>query len=71
MRWRRGELCAIMSSGSVVVRRSKQVGLKVALAGCEVSDGITGALYSHSTCVEVGSSLEGRLAQRRSLVPEA
>ena len=49
----------------------KRVGHSVAFAGCKVSCGITGALYSYYTCFEVGSTLEGVLAQRSGLVPMA
>ena len=47
-----------------MVMRLKQVGRKVAFAECKVSGSITGALYLYCTCVEVRSTLEGRLAQR-------
>ena len=51
--------------------RLKRVGRSVAFAGCKVSGGITGALYSYYTCVEVGSTLEGGLEQRSDLIPIA
>ena len=39
--------------------RLERVGRKVTFAGCKVSGGITGALYSYCTCVEVGGTLVG------------
>ena len=51
--------------------RWRGVGRKVIFAGCKVTSGITGALYSYRTCVEVRSTLEGGLAERSGLVPMA
>ena len=52
-----------------MVKRFRRVGRKVAFAGFKVSGGITAGL-SYSACLEVGTCLECRLVQRRSLVPE-
>jgi len=60
-----------MSWSSFVVTRFWRAGREVAFAGRKMSSGIMGALYSYSTCVEVGSSLEGGPVQRSSLVWEA
>jgi len=54
-----------------VVTRFWRVGREVAFAGRKMSSGIMGALYSYSTCVKVGRSLEGGPVQRSSLVWEA
>ena len=45
--------------------------MKLKRVGCKVSGGVTGALYSYCTCVEVQSPLEGGLAQMSGLVPMA
>ena len=65
--WRKGERYFVMSSSSFVVTRFRWVGPKVDFAGYKLSGGIMEALYSYSTSVEVGRSLESRLAQRSSL----
>ena len=54
-----------------MVIRLKRVGHKVAFAGCKLNSGVTGALHSYWSCVEVGGTLEGGLAQRSGLVPMA
>ena len=54
-----------------MVMQLKGVGRKVVFAECKVSGSIIGVLYSYCTCVEVGSTLEGGLAQRSDLVPMA
>ena len=64
-------LCAEISSSNFVLIRLKRVGHTVAFAGCKVSGGVTGELHSYWSCVEVGSTLEGGLAQRSALVPMA
>ena len=57
----RGEPYDVIVSSGFVVMWYSRVGRKVAFAGCEVSGGTMGVLYSYSTRVEVGSSLEGGL----------
>ena len=64
-------LCAVISSSSLWSSGYQRVGRKMAFTGCKVSGSIMGALYSYCTSVEVGSTLEGGLAQQSSLVPIA